>query len=169
MNLSNSVDAPCDIQLTVYLVVKISIDWEELQQAIVNRLGNVLDQYVERNKDCNEEDYQEPNVDKFDMEASRAEIMSLISSFTDPPFTIQRICELLLSPFFYYDKISTFLRGLEKNLRVVSSNDWSKSQVYSRSEVDIIFPVRTSEFHKPPEPTKDDDNIEEGPQPATDD
>lgn len=62
------------------------------------------------------------NDDKFDFEMSRDELFDLIASFSEPPFTIQRICELLHSPFKYYDTTSTFFRGLEKNLRVVSSS-----------------------------------------------
>lgn len=65
-------------------------------------------------------------MEKFDLKSSREEILELIDSFNEPPFTIQRICELLYSPSKYYDRVSTFLRGLEKNLRVISSNDWPK-------------------------------------------
>lgn len=104
-----------------------NIEWPDLQPALKSRLANVLDQYMERNNDCKDGQYEEPNVEKFNLESSRDEILELISSFTEPPFTIQRICELLCSPFQYYDRVSTFIRGLEKNLRVISSNDWPKS------------------------------------------
>lgn len=99
-----------------------------MQRAIRSRLENVLESYNERT-DCKEGQHEEPNVEKFNLENSRDEILELIASFNEPPFTIQRICELLYSPFKYYDRISTFLRGLEKNLRVISSNDWPKSRV----------------------------------------
>lgn len=105
----------------------VEIDWQDLQRSLKLRLGHVLEHYMERNRDCKEEQYQEPNVEKFNLESSRDEIIELIASFNEPPFTIQRICELLYSPFKYYDKVSTFLRGLEKNLRVISSNNWPKS------------------------------------------
>lgn len=68
-------------------------------------------------------------MEKFNLKSSHDEILELIESFNQAPFTIQRICELLYSPFKYYDRSSTFLRGLEKNLRVISSNDWPKSHV----------------------------------------
>lgn len=74
-----------------------------------------------------ESQYEEPNVGKFNLEQSKDEILELIASFNEPPFTIQRVCELLYSPYKYYDRVSTFFRGLEKNLRVISSNDWPKS------------------------------------------
>lgn len=106
----------------------VEIDWFDLQRALKLRLGNVLEHYMERNRDCKEEQYQEPNVEKFDLDSSREEILELIASFNEAPFTIQRICELLYSPLKYYDRVSTFLRGLEKNLRVISSNNWPKCQ-----------------------------------------
>lgn len=96
------------------------------------RFENVLDHYIERSNDFKDDQYQEPNVEKFNLENSRVEILDLIGSFNEAPFTIQRVCELLHSPFKYYDRISTFLRGLEKNLRVISSNDWPKSDVDSK-------------------------------------
>lgn len=103
------------------------MEWPELQKALKLRLENVIENYIEKDRDNKEEQYQEPNVEKFNLDTSRDEILELIASFTEAPFTIQRICELLYSPFKYYDRPSTFLRGLEKNLRVVSSNDWPKS------------------------------------------
>lgn len=102
------------------------IDWPDLQRALKLKLNEVLEHYAEKNKDCKDEQYQEPNVEKFSLEHSRDEILDLIESFNEAPFTIQRVCELLYSPFKYYDKISTFLRGLEKTLRVISSNNWPK-------------------------------------------
>lgn len=108
----------------------VHIDWLDLQRALKLRLGNVLDHYIERNRDsAKEEQYQEPNVENFNLEHSRNELLELISSFSEAPFTIQRICELLYTPFKYYDKISTFLRGLEKNLRVISPVTWPKNQI----------------------------------------
>lgn len=86
----------------------------------------MLDLYLENGDDTKSEQYQEPNVEKFNLESSREEILELIASFNEAPFTIQRICELLYSPLKYYDRVGTFLRGLEKNLRVISSHNWPK-------------------------------------------
>jgi len=84
----------------------------------------VLDHYIERNNECIEDEkYGEPNVEKLNTESSRDEILELMESFNEAPFTIQRICELLNSPLKYYDRLSTFLRALEKNLRVISPNN----------------------------------------------
>lgn len=78
------------------------------------------------------------DVARFNLENSRDEILDLIASFSEAPFTIQRICELLYSPHKYYVEGSTFLRGLEKNLRVISSNDWPKNQTDSRKDENAL-------------------------------
>jgi hypothetical protein len=103
------------------------IQWVDLQKSLKTRLEQIIEMY-QKQKDCKENQLDEPNVEKFNLDNSRDEIMELIESFTEPPFTIQRICELLSWPLKYYDRVSTFLRGLEKNLRVISSNDWPKCQ-----------------------------------------
>ena len=96
-----------------------------MQNALKLRLESIIESYQER-AESKENQNDEPNVEKFNLENSRDEILELIASFNEPPFTIQRICELLYSPFKYYDRICTFFRGLEKNVRVISSNEWSK-------------------------------------------
>lgn len=116
------------------------------------RLENVLDHYNERDRDGKEEQHQEPNVEKFNLETSRDEILELIASFNEAPFTIQRICELLCSPFKYYDRISTFLRGLEKNLRVISSNNWPKSYVDLASNDKVTSNNKPEPQEQPQEP-----------------
>lgn len=105
----------------------VELQWVDLQKSLKTRLEQVIEMY-QTQKDCKENQLDEPNVEKFNLDNSRDEILELIESFTDPPFTIQRICELLSWPLKYYDRVSTFLRGLEKNLRVISSNDWPKCQ-----------------------------------------
>lgn len=39
------------------------------------------------------------------------------------PFTIQRLCELLCAPRKHYKRTDKFMRGIEKNLLVVSTVD----------------------------------------------
>lgn len=61
-----------------------------------------------------------PNVRPFNFQEMKAEIMELLESFYGAPFTIQRICELLTSPLKHYRWCDKFMRGLEKNVRVVT-------------------------------------------------
>ena len=59
----------------------------------------------------------------FNFEELKQDILSSLDSFTGPPFTIQRICELLTLPNKHYKRTDKFMRGLEKNVLVVSHID----------------------------------------------
>ena len=47
-------------------------------------------------------------------------ILSRVELFEDAPFTIQRLCELLLEPAKHYTSTDKYMRALLKNLLVVS-------------------------------------------------
>nr|CAG4650425.1 EOG090X0BWU [Sida crystallina] len=68
-----------------------------------------------------------PNVEPFHYETMRDKILEQFDSFTCAPFTIQRLCELLCSPRKHYKRTDKFMRGIEKNLLVVSTVDPEKS------------------------------------------
>ena len=59
----------------------------------------------------------------FNYEELKKEILTSLDSFTGAPFTIQRICELLTLPTKHYKRTDKFMRGLEKNVLVVSHID----------------------------------------------
>lgn len=55
------------------------------------------------------------------LEEFQRRIMEGFKSFQDgPPFTIQRICELLLDPQVYYPKFEHFELALERQLSVTT-------------------------------------------------
>nr|CAG4637298.1 EOG090X0BWU [Ceriodaphnia reticulata]SVE73153.1 EOG090X0BWU [Ceriodaphnia reticulata] len=64
-----------------------------------------------------------PNVEPFHFETVRDKILEQFDSFTCAPFTIQRLCELLCAPRKHYKRTDKFMRGIEKNLLVVSTVD----------------------------------------------
>lgn len=61
-----------------------------------------------------------PNVPPFNFNELKNEIVASIESFYGAPFTIQRICELITLPTRHYKRTDKFMRGLEKNILVVS-------------------------------------------------
>lgn len=61
-----------------------------------------------------------PNVPTFNFEEMKNEIVESVDGFYGAPFTIQRICELLTVPYKHYRRTDKFMRGLEKNILVVS-------------------------------------------------
>lgn len=64
-----------------------------------------------------------PNVEPFHYETMRDKILVQFDSFNCAPFTIQRLCELLCAPRKHYKRTDKFMRGIEKNLLVVSTVD----------------------------------------------
>ncbi|XP_065095545.1 serine/threonine-protein phosphatase 4 regulatory subunit 2 [Ochlerotatus camptorhynchus] len=64
-----------------------------------------------------------PNVDPFCYDRMRRTLLSRMDSFNSAPFTIQRICELLNEPRKHYTRIDKFMRAVEKNILVVSTQE----------------------------------------------
>ncbi|KAF9967987.1 hypothetical protein BGZ73_000296 [Actinomortierella ambigua] len=63
-------------------------------------------------------------------DAYHQRICGLLSAFTSPPFTIQRICELLLDPTAHHTLVTKYLRAVEKVLNITSSIDEFSNPAY---------------------------------------
>lgn len=59
---------------------------------------------------------QYPNVDPFNYESMKSSLLERLELFNAAPFTIQRLCELLIDPRKQYSRIDKFMRALEKNI-----------------------------------------------------
>lgn len=57
-----------------------------------------------------------PNVDPFNYETMKSSLLERLDLFTAAPFTVQRLCELLIDPRKQYSRIDKFMRALEKNI-----------------------------------------------------
>lgn len=86
---------------------KLSVTWEELKVCIVEALKSV---YLK---------YEEKNTAGDKTTSLYNELESLVRSCHRAPFTIQRICELLLNPV--YANFEKFSYAFEKLFHVVSS------------------------------------------------
>ncbi|XP_053697367.1 serine/threonine-protein phosphatase 4 regulatory subunit 2 [Sabethes cyaneus] len=64
-----------------------------------------------------------PNVDPFNYERMRRTLLECLDAFNSAPFTVQRICELLTEPRKQYTRIDKFMRAIEKNILVVSTQE----------------------------------------------
>lgn len=62
-----------------------------------------------------------PNVEPFNFDYLKSQILESIESFSSAPFTIQRICEMITNPNKHYKRTDKFMRAIEKNVRVVST------------------------------------------------
>lgn len=64
-----------------------------------------------------------PNVEPFNYDVMKCNLLELLESFANAPFTVQRICELLVSPWKEYNRVDKFMRAIEKNILVVSTRE----------------------------------------------
>ncbi|XP_055633235.1 serine/threonine-protein phosphatase 4 regulatory subunit 2 [Toxorhynchites rutilus septentrionalis] len=64
-----------------------------------------------------------PNVDPFNYERMKRTLLERLEAFNSAPFTVQRICELLTEPRKQYTRIDKFMRAVEKNILVVSTQE----------------------------------------------
>jgi len=57
-------------------------------------------------------------------------IIERMKSFTSAPFTLQRMCELLIKPNSHYNRIDKYMRGLEKCVMVVTTVDPNGNKIF---------------------------------------
>ncbi len=93
--------------------------WSKLKPLVVTKLENVIQEYIQTNP-C-EEVPMLPNVENVKFDDMRERLMRSLNAFNSAPFTMQRLCELLTHPKRYYQRSDKFMRGVEKNVQVVST------------------------------------------------
>ncbi|ESQ41697.1 hypothetical protein EUTSA_v10014449mg [Eutrema salsugineum] len=92
-------------------------DWEKLKGKLSWWLKKVLSEYPEAT--MTDEQQKEALGETYSELVSRLD-EALLSFDEGPPFTLQRLCEILLSARSIYPKLSKLALALEKNLLVTS-------------------------------------------------
>ncbi|XP_054160226.1 serine/threonine-protein phosphatase 4 regulatory subunit 2-B-like [Oppia nitens] len=93
--------------------------WTKLQPLLRRKLEIVMNEFHQM---CPTDHLMPlPNVKPFDFDELKNQILESIDTFGSAPFTIQRICELLTNPSKHYKRTDKFMRGIEKNILVVST------------------------------------------------
>lgn len=95
--------------------------WTLVKPFIREKIMNVIAEFVEQSSLSDIPPY--PNVDPFNYEAMKTMLLERFDTFNGPPFTIQRLCELLSCPRKEYNRVDKFMRAVEKNILVVSTCD----------------------------------------------
>ncbi len=99
-----------------YVVKSGSIQhpWAEVKEILSTRLLHVLNRF--------ESAYGfEVSTDKKTYEERRDEVLAALNGFNRPPFTIQRITEVIMEPQAQYSSTHKLLNGLEKLLSVTTT------------------------------------------------
>ncbi|GAB5372869.1 hypothetical protein AAMO2058_001701300 [Amorphochlora amoebiformis] len=83
--------------------------WKQLQTLITRRLEDVVAAY--RNKDA-----KTIEIDGEDFDTRYKRVMKFLQEFKEPPFTLQRMCELLHEPERYYRNTEKFFLAFSKTV-----------------------------------------------------
>uniref|UniRef100_A0A671SJM3 Serine/threonine-protein phosphatase 4 regulatory subunit 2-B n=1 Tax=Sinocyclocheilus anshuiensis TaxID=1608454 RepID=A0A671SJM3_9TELE len=94
------------------------VSWSQFKSYFIFKLEKVMEDFQasapEQRGPAN------PNVESVPFEEMKERILKIANGYNGIPFTIQRLCELLTEPRRNYSGTEKFLRGVEKNVMVVS-------------------------------------------------
>ncbi|XP_070594349.1 serine/threonine-protein phosphatase 4 regulatory subunit 2 isoform X2 [Erythrolamprus reginae] len=117
------------------------IQWSQFKGYFIFKLEKVMDDF--RTSAPEPRSPSNPNVEYIPFEEMKERILKIVTGFNGIPFTIQRLCELLTDPRRNYTGIDKFLRGVEKNVMVVScvypSSEKNNSNSLNRMN-GVMFP-----------------------------
>ncbi|XP_067302778.1 serine/threonine-protein phosphatase 4 regulatory subunit 2-A [Pseudorasbora parva] len=123
------------------------IQWSQFKNYFLFKLEKVMDDFK---ASCPEQrGPANPNVEYIPFEEMKQRILKIVNGYNGIPFTIQRLCELLTEPKRNYTGTDKFLRGVEKNVMVVScvypTSEKKGSGCVNRMN-GVMFPGNTSAF-----------------------
>ncbi|KAF1659866.1 Serine/threonine-protein phosphatase 4 regulatory subunit 2, partial [Aptenodytes patagonicus] len=117
------------------------VQWSQFKGYFIFKLEKVMDDF--RTSAPEPRGPPNPNVEYIPFEEMKERILKIVTGFNGIPFTIQRLCELLTDPRRNYTGTDKFLRGVEKNVMVVScvypSSDKNNSNSLNRMN-GVMFP-----------------------------
>jgi len=94
--------------------------WNYLKHLYSYKIDKVTSSFLGSNPPLGEDGNKNEELTS-KLEEFRKSLISMFDKFRCAPFTIQRISELLVNPSKHYKSSAKFLRGLEKNILVVST------------------------------------------------
>lgn len=117
-------DIPRELEEYLLYVAKTGdpvYQWSLVKFLFREKMLNVITEFYES---CPSIDLPPcPNVDPFNYETMKANLLERLESFSNAPFTVQRLCELLTTPRKEYTRVDKFMRAIEKNILVVSTKE----------------------------------------------
>ncbi|XP_013396410.1 serine/threonine-protein phosphatase 4 regulatory subunit 2-A isoform X2 [Lingula anatina] len=99
----------------------IQVPWPKLKTLLVKKLDKSMDDFF---ASCPTDELTPlPNVENIQYSEIKQRVLNRLKRFDGAPFTIQRLCELITEPKLHYKRTDKFIRGIEKNVMVVSTVD----------------------------------------------
>uniref|UniRef100_H2PXN7 Serine/threonine-protein phosphatase 4 regulatory subunit 2 n=1 Tax=Pongo abelii TaxID=9601 RepID=H2PXN7_PONAB len=115
--------------------------WSQFKGYFIFKLEKVMDDF--RTSAPEPRGPPNPNVEYIPFDETKERILKIVTGFNGIPFTIQRLWELLRDPRRNYTGTDKFLRGVEKNVMVVScvypSSEKNNSNSINRMN-GVMFP-----------------------------
>ncbi|XP_072568986.1 serine/threonine-protein phosphatase 4 regulatory subunit 2-A [Paramormyrops kingsleyae] len=123
------------------------LQWSQFKSYFLFKLEKVMDDF--RASSPEQRGPANPNVEYIPFEEMKERILKIVDGYNGIPFTIQRLCELLTEPKRNYTGTDKFLRGVEKNVMVVScvypTTEKNGSSSVSRMN-GVMFPGNASSY-----------------------
>ncbi|XP_062057256.1 serine/threonine-protein phosphatase 4 regulatory subunit 2 isoform X2 [Lepus europaeus] len=123
------------------------IQWSQFKGYFIFKLEKVMDDF--RTSAPEPRGPPNPNVEYIPFDEMKERILKIVTGFNGIPFTIQRLCELLTDPRRNYTGTDKFLRGVEKNVMVVScvypSSEKTSSNSLNRMN-GVMFPGNSPSY-----------------------
>lgn len=123
------------------------IQWSQFKGYFIFKLEKVMDDF--RTSAPEPRGPPNPNVEYIPFDEMKERILKIVTGFNGIPFTIQRLCELLTDPRRNYTGTDKFLRGVEKNVMVVScvypSSEKNNSNSLNRMN-GVMFPGNSPNY-----------------------
>ncbi|XP_041447283.1 serine/threonine-protein phosphatase 4 regulatory subunit 2-B isoform X1 [Xenopus laevis] len=123
------------------------VQWPQFKEYFLFKLEKVMDDF--RTSAPEQRGPPNPNVEYIPFDEMKQRILKIVASFNGTPFTIQRLCELLTDPRRNYTGTDKFLRGVEKNIMVVScvypSSEKNTSPSLNRMN-GVMFPSNSQSY-----------------------
>ncbi|CAM4627604.1 unnamed protein product [Leuciscus chuanchicus] len=94
------------------------VSWSQFKSYFIFKLEKVMEDFQASAPE--QRGLANPNVESIPFEEMKERILKIVDGYNGIPFTIQRLCELLTEPKRNYTGTEKFLRGVEKNVMVVS-------------------------------------------------
>ncbi|XP_014831939.1 PREDICTED: serine/threonine-protein phosphatase 4 regulatory subunit 2-B-like [Poecilia mexicana] len=104
--------------LMIFFFNSSSVPWSQFKSYFLFKLEKVMDDF--RASAPEQRASANSNVESVSFEDMKERILKIVKGYNGIPFTIQRLCELLTEPKRNYTGTDKFLRGVEKNVLVVS-------------------------------------------------
>ncbi|XP_040263578.1 serine/threonine-protein phosphatase 4 regulatory subunit 2 [Bufo bufo] len=123
------------------------VQWPQFKDYFMFKLETVMDDF--KSSAPEPRGPPNPNVEYIPFDEMKERILKIVTGFNGIPFTIQRLCELVTDPRRNYTGTEKFLRGVEKNVMVVScvypSSEKNNSSSINRMN-GVMFPGNSQSY-----------------------